>query len=81
MLVTAAALFCGLSACGGGSNLVCDEPHRYQQSVDHSRVQSPEDLDQLEPLREMPLPQANPTPERPPGSACLDLPPRAAPTN
>jgi hypothetical protein len=71
----------GLSACGGEANLTCDEPRRYQQAVDHNRVQSPEDLDSLEPLREMPLPQANPTPERPAGSPCLDLPPRIGTTN
>jgi len=75
------AFSCGLSACGGTPDLTCDEPHRYQESVDHSRLKAPEDLDQLEPLREMPLPQANPTPERPVGSPCLDLPPRISTTN
>jgi len=81
VLSIAAALSCGLYACGGTQDLSCDKPHRYQESVDHSRLKSPEDLDQLEPLREMPLPEANPAPERPEGSPCLDLPPRISPTN
>jgi len=80
-LLIAAGFCCGLSACGGTPDLTCDEPHRYQESVVRSKLQSPEDLDQLEPSREMPLPQANPSPERPEGSPCLDLPPRVSPTN
>jgi hypothetical protein len=81
MLAGTAVLCCGLSACGGEVQLTCDEPQRYQQSVDHRKLQAPEDLDALEPVREMPLPKASPRPERPPGSPCLDLPPRVGPTN
>jgi len=81
MLAGTVVLCCGLSACGGAPELTCDEPERYQQSVNQSKLEAPEDLDALEPLREMPLPTASPRPERPPGSPCLDLPPRVGPTN
>lgn len=80
-LAGATVLCTGLSACGGEVSLTCDEPQRYEQSVDHSRLRAPEDLDAPDTLREMPLPKANPRPERPEGSPCLDLPPRVAPSN
>jgi len=76
VLAFSATLFCGLSACGGEPNLTCDDPRRYQEAVVNSKLKSPEDLDELEPLREMPLPEANPAEERPAGSPCVDLPPR-----
>ena len=76
-LLTAA----GLAGCGGSTDLTCDEPSRYQKAQQIDRLRSPEDLDNLEAMREMPLPQANPAPERPPGSPCLDLPPRIGPSN
>jgi hypothetical protein len=65
-----------LAACGGEARLTCDEPRRYQQAVDHERLQTPEGLDGLQPFLEMPVPQANPRPERPEGSPCLELPPQ-----
>ena len=71
----------GLAGCGGSSDLTCDEPRRYQQSTLHTGVSSPEDLDNLDTLRAMALPKANPSPERPKGSPCLDLPPRVGPAN
>lgn len=71
----------GLAGCGGSADLTCDEPRRYQQSTLHTGVTPPEDLDNLDTLRSMPLPKANPSPERPEGSPCLDLPPRVGPTN
>jgi hypothetical protein len=43
-------------------------------------LKSPDDLDAPQPYLEMPVPQANPRPERPKGSPCLDLPPRVSPT-
>ena len=80
-LITLAMLvFAGMVACGGKTNLACDKPQRYQEAVDSEGLKAPEDLDSLEPLREMPLPEANPRPERPKGSPCLDLPPRISPT-
>ena len=74
-------ILAGLAGCGGGPNLTCDEPSRYQESMQNERLKSPEDLSELDQLREMPLPKANPAPERPAGSPCLDLPPRVGPSN
>lgn len=69
-----------LSACGGEVDLTCDDPRRYQEAVERERLKTPEDLDAPEPYLEMPVPEANPRPQRPQGSPCLDLPPRIAPT-
>lgn len=65
----------GLSACGGEINLSCEDTELYQEAVQGERVKAPDDLDDLEPLREMPLPEASPAPPRPPGSPCIDRPP------
>jgi len=67
-------LLSGLAACGGSKDLTCDEGP-YKSAVRAPRVQSPADLDTLEPLREMPLPEASPQTPRPEGSPCLDRPP------
>jgi hypothetical protein len=72
-------LLAALAACGREANLACDEPRRYQQSVVNERLKTPDDLDAPEANLEMPLPQANPRPERPKGSPCLELPPRISP--
>jgi hypothetical protein len=74
------SVMAALSACGGEVDLTCDEPRRYQQSLQNERLVTPEDLDAPQPGLEMPVPEANPRPERPKGSPCLDLPPRIAPT-
>jgi hypothetical protein len=63
-----------LNACGG-KDLTCDEVQAYQLSEGGKRVEAPEDLDDLDPLREMALPEASPQAERPPGSDCFDRPP------
>jgi len=63
-----------LSACGG-KDLTCDEVQFYQLSEERKRVEAPEGLDDLDPLREMALPEASPQAERPPGSDCFDRPP------
>ena len=72
-------LLAALAACGGEANLACDEPRRYQQSVVNERLKTPDDLDAPEAYLEMPVPQANPRPDRPKGSPCLELPPRISP--
>jgi uncharacterized lipoprotein len=65
-----------LSACGGGKAVQsCDEHQLYKAAVDHKRVQAPDGLSQLDPVKEMPLPEASPQQARPAGSRCLDLPP------
>ena len=66
-----------LAACGGNKGVKsCDKPQRYQESASRERVKTPDDLDELDRQRELPVPEANPTGDRPPGSPCLDLPPR-----
>ena len=83
-LALLAALLNGLgvlAACGSEVDLACDEPRRYQQAVQNERLRAPEDLDAPQPFLEMPVPEANPRPERPEGSPCLDLPPRISPSD
>jgi uncharacterized lipoprotein len=68
------AVVAGLAACGGSKELTCDVGP-YQEAVNAPRVQVPEGLDSLEQLRELPLPEASPRPDRPEGAPCLDRPP------
>ena len=68
-------LLSGLSACATDASAPCDDVERYQLATEGKRIETPEDLDDLEPLREMPLPEASPRPPRPEGSPCIDLPP------
>ena len=65
----------GLSACGGNELKSCDDVQKYQLATKGKAIETPEDLDDLEPLRAMPLPEANPRPPRPEGAPCIDLPP------
>ena len=65
----------GVAGCGGPVELSCDEVATYQLATDGKRVVTPDDLDSLESLREMPLPEASPRPPRPPNSPCIDRPP------
>ena len=76
MSVRLVFIFCviGLVACGCSKNLTCDEGP-YTSAVRGPRIQAPGDLDNLEPLKEMPLPAASPQPPRPDASPCLDQPP------
>ncbi len=75
ILSVALFVLMGLSACGGEPIRSCDDPELYQLAEQHAKIEPPEDLDELEPLRERPLPEASPAPPRPPGSPCIDLPP------
>ena len=68
-------LLSGLSACATDALAPCEDVYRYQLATEGKRIETPEDLDDLEPLREMPLPEASPRPPRPEGSPCIDLPP------
>ena len=65
----------GLAGCGGAIDLTCDDVATYQLAVEGKRVDAPDDLDELDVLREVPLPEASPQPPRPPNSPCIDLPP------
>jgi hypothetical protein len=80
LTIVALGFLAALAGCGGGVDLTCDEPRNYQKAVEHERVRTPDDLDALQPYREMPVPAANPRPERPKGSPCLDLPPNTTPS-
>ena len=75
MLAAVLALLAGLSACRGSVDLTCDKESAYQLAVEGKRVESPDDLDDLDTLREMPLPDVSPRPPRPEGSPCIDMPP------
>jgi hypothetical protein len=66
----------GLTACGGNPEITCDEVQNYQTAKMGKRVEAPEGLDDLDPLREMPLPEASPREPRPEGSPCFDRPPQ-----
>lgn len=63
-----------MAACAGEPDLTCDES-AYMSTVRAPKVQAPDDLDDLEALREMPLPTASPQEARPAGGPCLDMPP------
>ncbi|MGI9237425.1 MAG: hypothetical protein ACR2QZ_08510 [Woeseiaceae bacterium] len=67
-----------LASCGGDGliDATCDEPQRYQNAVDGKRVVAPDGLDPLNERAEMPIPKPENAPERPPGSPCIELPPR-----
>jgi hypothetical protein len=69
------SLIAGLTACGGQSELECEEATVYVAAKQTPRVTAPDDLDNLDPLREMPLPEASPQKPRPAGSTCLEKPP------
>lgn len=65
-----------LGGCGGTLDIACDEQQYYQSAKVGKRVKAPEGLDDLDPLREMPLPEASPREPRPEGSPCFDRPPQ-----
>ena len=67
-------LLAGLAGCGG-IELTCDDVRIYQLAEEHKRVEAPDDLDNLDPRKEVPLPDASPVKEREPGSPCVDRPP------
>ena len=69
-------LVMGLSACSKDVDLACDDVRAYQLSVEGKRVEAPEGLDDLDPLKEVPLPEASPRAEREDGSSCIDRPPK-----
>ena len=68
----------GLGGCffGGDKNLSdeCLEPQPYQSERLGNRVAVPEDLDPLDSLKEMPIPEAQ-TPPRDGEAGCLTAPP------
>jgi hypothetical protein len=73
LILIATALF--LSACGGDGPVKCKGATTYVDARSAPRVRAPEDLDDLDELREMPVPEASPQAQRPAESGCLDSPP------
>ncbi len=71
-ILAATVLACG---CGGAVSQTCDEVRLYQLAREGKRIEAPEGLSGLDELKEIPLPEASPRPQRPEGSPCLDLPP------
>ncbi len=76
--IAASLIVAGLSGCFGDDTIdvTCDEERRYQLVTPGKRVTAPEGLDSLNEYAEMPIPQSQDAPERPPGSRCIELPPR-----
>jgi len=65
-----------ITACGKDVDLTCDDVQTYQLAVPGKRIVVPEGLDPLDPLQEVPLPEASPRAARPAGSPCIDRPPK-----
>ena len=64
-----------LAACGGDTMMTCDEGP-YQAAIRAPKVTAPEGLDNLDPLNEMPLPEASPREEVVYDGPCLESPPQ-----
>jgi uncharacterized lipoprotein len=65
-----------LAGCRGDAELKCETGGEYLSAAETPRVTAPEDLDDLDRVREVPLPEVSPQAERPEGSGCLESPPR-----
>ena len=65
----------GVAASGCSNAPKCDEPEFYESAQGGTRIEAPEDLDNLQGHKEMVIPEASPRPPREPGSGCLDRPP------
>ena len=78
-MVGRAGIFClvitTIAITGCGSGPTCDEPQFYESATGGKRIEAPDDLDELQSLNEMVIPEASPRPPREPGSGCLDRPP------
>ena len=68
------ALLAALGGCGG-IELTCDDVRTYQLAEESKRVEAPDGMDNLDPSKEVPLPDASPREEREPGAPCIDRPP------
>ena len=73
LLLLAGALL--VAGCGGDTLMTCDEGP-YQAALRAPRVAAPEGLDNLNPLNELPLPEASPREDDGYGGACLESPPQ-----
>ncbi len=68
------ACVASLTACGSNPEFECEEG-TYMDAVRSPRVNAPEGLDDLDRLKEMPIPAASPQPPREDDGRCLDSPP------
>lgn len=68
-------LMSGLAGCGGSIDLTCDEARLYETAARGKRIESPDGLDPLNELKEIPLPEASSKQTRTPGAPCIDRPP------
>ena len=72
VLLTGVLLVAG---CGGETMMTCDEGP-YLAALRAPRVAAPEGLDNLNPLSEMPLPEASPREDDGYAGPCLESPPQ-----
>ena len=77
-LVLLAVTVLALSACGGNDTkeVDCEAGLKYQDRSEPPRVVSPEGLDQLDELAEIPIPRADPDAPAMPEGVCNDRPPK-----
>ena len=61
--------------CGGTIDRTCDDPQPYQSAAEGRKLETPDGLDELDELREMPIPVAEVDEPRQPGAPCIDIPP------
>ncbi len=75
------ALSASLAACGGNDTkeVDCDTDLKYQNRTVGKRIVVPDGLDQLDALREMPIPKADPNTPSPAPGKCVDMPPMIRP--
>jgi hypothetical protein len=72
-LILLAACMSMLASCGGPRP--CDEARPYQSSNLGDPVSVPDDLDNLQPQKELKIPEPSPRPPRPEDAGCLQSPP------
>ena len=69
-LLAMAALLMG---CSGAET--CEDPQFYESATGGKRIETPDDLNELQAFKEMVIPEASPRPPREDDSGCLDRPP------
>jgi uncharacterized lipoprotein len=78
LVIACLAVTASLAGCGGEPDLVtsCQDRHEaYEDAVEHGKIKVPEDLDEPDELKQLPLPEAAPAADRPANAPCLELPP------
>ncbi len=68
------ACVASLTACVNNPEFECEDGD-YKTAVRSPRVDTPEGLDDLDRLKEMPIPAASPRPPREDDGRCLEAPP------